>query len=144
MLREKVIGGIECCPRHCGLCSYFHEECEGGQALKRDALKVLRGERARVLSVEEYRAIAEQPAEERVPVWLEWLYMKEPGRYTIPERAYSGYGHTWRCWNVKPAEEQRKAEKWEERPLSSPAAPVPPSPEGEGMGERGNGREGAA
>ena len=64
----------------------------------------------RVLSLEEYRAIAERPLEERVPVWLEWR--GGSGRWTIPERAYQGYGVNWRCWTGKPSNEQRRAETW--------------------------------
>ena len=64
----------------------------------------------RVLSLEEYRAIAERPLEERVPVWLEWRGGR--GRWAIPERAYQGYGVNWHCWTGKPSNEQRRAETW--------------------------------
>lgn len=75
------------------------------------AAEELREQGPRVLSCEEYKAIAERPMEERVPVWLEWR--GGSGRWTIPERAYQGYGVNWRCWTGKPSDAQREAEAWE-------------------------------
>lgn len=75
-----------------------------------EAANMMQERKACLLSLEEYRAIAERPLEERVPVWLEWR--GGSGRWAIPERAYQGYGVNWRCWTWKPSNEQRRAETW--------------------------------
>lgn len=112
----KVIEALECCSigdndGNCWDCPYVAEPlC--GETLKRDILALLDGQAPRLLSLDEYRDIAERPAEARVPVWLEWR--DKPGRWTIPERAYTGYGTAWRCWTERPTDEQRQAVKWDE------------------------------
>lgn len=77
------------------------------------AARELKAQEPRVMTLDEYRAIAERPLEERVPVWLEWRCVGH-SRWTIPERAYQGYGDTWRCWTDKPGEAERKAIPWTE------------------------------
>lgn len=113
---EKVIKGLECCtiPGNCGTCQWYpSEDAEEGciRTLMKATLKLLKVQEPRVMTLDEYRAIAEKPAEERVPVWLEWR--GGSGRWTIPERAYQGYGVNWRCWTGKPGEDEREAVKWE-------------------------------
>lgn len=81
-------------------------------AMIEDIRALLKAQEARLLSLEEYRAIAEQPMEERVPVWLEWRWAGQ-SQWTTPEPAYQGYGDAWRCWTGKPSDEQRKMEAWE-------------------------------
>lgn len=126
--REKVIKGLECCLpmttrkglADCKQCPYDRKiTLEGGVTecchdLMADALALLKEQEPvepRVMTLEEYRAIAERPLEERVPVWLEWRGGR--GRWTIPERAYQGYGVNWRCWTSSHDEKTREAVKWE-------------------------------
>lgn len=78
-----------------------------------EAANMIQEREARLLSLKEYRAIAERPLEERVPVWLEWR--GGSGRWTIPERAYQGYGVNWRCWTGKPSEKEREAQDGHDR-----------------------------
>lgn len=109
--REKVIEALECCSigdndGNCWDCPYLEDPlCT--ETLKREILDLLKGQAPRLLSLHEYRAIAERPAGERVAVWLEWR--DGSGRWTIPERAYHGYGEDWRCWTDRPTDEQREA-----------------------------------
>lgn len=84
----------------CGYVNY----CEENGRPEWCPLKALE---SRVMTLDEYKAIAERPLEERVPVWLEWR--GGSGRWTIPERAYQGYGVNWRCWTGKPSAEEREA-----------------------------------
>ena len=73
-----------------------------------DALKA---QEPRVLTLDEYRAIAELPRSERVPVWIEW---RDSGYgWAIPQRAYEGYGVTWRAWTDRMTDEMREARAWE-------------------------------
>ena len=112
--REKMIEALECCSigddgGNCWDCPYLDDPlCT--ETLKREILDLLKGRTPRPLSLEEYRSIAEKPAVERKLVWLEWH--DRPGRWTIPERAYEGYGVAWRCWLEKPNDAQREAEPW--------------------------------
>lgn len=112
--REKVIKGLECCTfilgkRKCDKCPYAKgPDC---YSLMPDAKALLKMQEQRVMTLDEYKAIAERPVEGRVPVWLEWR--GGSGRWAIPERAYQGYGVNWRCWTGKPGEEEREAVKWE-------------------------------
>lgn len=75
-----------------------------------EAANMIQEREACLLSLADYKAISEWPVEGRVPVWLEWR--GGSGRWTIPERAYQGYGVNWRCWTGKPSNEQRRAETW--------------------------------
>ena len=117
--KEKVLQALEHCDLcsdmpNCPGCAYLREpDCM--EHLKQDITALLRHEvsaqEPRVLTLDEYRAIAEKPAEERVPVWLEWR--GGSGRWTIPERAYAVYGESWRCWTGEPSKEQMEATPWE-------------------------------
>lgn len=64
----------------------------------------------RVLGLEEYRAIAEKPRNDREPVWEDWR--NAGGCWKVPQRGYEGYGTAWRCWTDRPTGEQRKKAKW--------------------------------
>lgn len=76
-----------------------------------DIAALLKAQEPRVMTLDEYRTIAEKRAEERVPVWLEWR--GGSGRWTIPERAYAVYGVSWRCWTSRPDEKRRAETPWE-------------------------------
>lgn len=65
----------------------------------------------RVLTLEEYKAEAEKKREYRVPIWEEWITEKQ-GKWKIPQRAYEGYGTSWRVWTFKPSESQRSETPW--------------------------------
>lgn len=66
--------------------------------------------KARLMTLEEYKAMAELPTYERDPVWEEWRSMDS--RWVIPAQGYNGYGTSWRCWTSRPTDEQRAAEAW--------------------------------
>lgn len=150
-LREKVIGGILCCPKHCAACPYLHEDCEGGQALKRDVLKVLRGERARVLSVEKARESTIVYLEEYDRDTVKPALFDQEGLdgycrlLTVDAAVYLeclAYGIMWRCWSAEPTEGQRNETKWEneagasiEATSSVSASGAATFPRGEGYGD---------
>lgn len=108
--REKAIKGLE------ESIAFFRDRVTGDMYDKWlhasvDALALLKAQMPRVMTLKEYRAIAERPVEKRVPVWMEWR--GGSGRWTIPARAYMLYEVTWRCWTGKPSEKEREAAKWE-------------------------------
>ena len=76
-----------------------------------DAIALLKAQEPRVMSLAEYKALAEKPKEERDPVWEEWPRLEST--WAIPNQAYGGYGTSWRCWTSRPTDEQREAVKWE-------------------------------
>jgi len=65
---------------------------------------------ARLMTLEEYKVLAELPPDERVPVWEEWR--RHDSKWAMPGPAYNGYGMWWRCWTSRPTEAQRAAEAW--------------------------------
>lgn len=75
-----------------------------------EVIEFLKAQEPRVLSLAEYKAIAEKPRKYRDPVWEEWRYIK--GGWKIPQRAYCGYGTDWRCWTSRPTDAQREAIPW--------------------------------
>ena len=120
--REKVIEALEACVlkdpddsrdcKHCPRCNYgafITNSCING--VMADALVLLKAQEPRVLTLDEYKALAEKPKEERDPVWEEWHGLRST--WAIPNQAYGGYGTSWRCWTSRPTEEQMKAVKWE-------------------------------
>lgn len=122
--REKVIKGLECCVDEIGIshagCPYYtdgNKNCEGSEPfptpLLRDALELLKAQEPRVLTLDEYKAMAEKPRNEKPPVWEE-LRDSDSSEWgwALPQQAYDGYGIVWRAWTYKPTEEQREAVKW--------------------------------
>ena len=112
--REKVIKGLECCSHEdigdCNNCPYNINDMHCDINMMRDVLELLKAQELRVMTLDEYRAIAELPRSERVPVWIEW----RDGGYgwAIPQRAYEGYGATWRAWTDGPTDEMSEATAW--------------------------------
>ena len=114
--REKVIKGLECCKEtgwtSCHTCPYYRGDIDACiPKIKSDALALLKAQEPQVLTLEEYKALAEKPKEERDPVWEEWTGLKST--WAIPNQAYGGYGTSWRCWTSRPTDAQRQAVKWE-------------------------------
>lgn len=104
MTREEVINGLqEVIDYEIIVYLYRTEAIEC-------AIEMLKAQEPRVLTLDEYKAIAESKKDERVPVWEEWRYTK--GGWKIPEKAYCGYGEDWRAWTDRPTEEQREATPW--------------------------------
>jgi len=143
--REKVIKGLECCilsDEECECldeCPYHDDcwetDCELGYILKKDALKLLKEQEPRVLTLEE--VIKHYSLPPVVLDDLEWqedylqdikpLYFDFPTKdsFAVHWRGYqqvrqyledwkASYGQTWRCWTAKPTNEQREALKWDE------------------------------
>lgn len=128
--REKVIKGLEQCVGYedadneysCIYDGDTNPNCPyagtGGNGVScmtkmmRDALALLKAQEPRVLTLAEYKALAEKPKEERDPVWEEWPGLKNT--WAIPNQAYGGYGTSWRCWTSRPTDEQREATSWNE------------------------------
>lgn len=121
MTRKDVIKGLECClgdtrsylPNLCTICpyarnSYATHDCS--KRLREDSIALLKEQEPRVMTPEEYKALAEKPKEERDPVWEEWPGLEST--WEIPNQAYGGYGTSWRCWTSRPTDEQREAIPW--------------------------------
>jgi len=106
MDREKVIKGLERFIRD------FKPFCGNKADWQRveDTLALLKAQEPRVMTLEEYKALAEKPKKERDPVWEEWSDMEST--WAIPNQAYGGYGTSWRCWTSRPTDEQREKEPW--------------------------------
>lgn len=128
---EKVIKGIECCLRRDELncienCPYYTVEGHNAHGcwipLNRDALALLKAQQPRVLTVDDVAAWVRQKPLDREPIYVEvkdllgaWgAWMVDEIASYLPETDLSGelYGKTWRCWSVRPTDEQRKAVKW--------------------------------
>lgn len=135
--REKVIRGLELCAydpdpgqelkeiRSCLECPYYRAGCS--PQLIRDALALLKGQEARVLTLEEIRSGTVEVAwlecsdkeEVRAGLWFKRINEGEDEGIIIHVLdGFEGlrtevYGKTWRCWTARPTEEQRKAVKWE-------------------------------
>lgn len=104
---EKVIQGIDMCLHRfcCGAdCPYYSEGCM--EQLREDALVLLKEQEPRVLTWEE--------AEKAEVCWLEQRgyepYATDDADTWNPEI----YGKVYRCWSLKPTDEQRKAIKWDD------------------------------
>ena len=98
----------------CGICPYFNGDAEYSISC-RDMLldglyELLEEQEPRLLTLEEYRARAEMPLDERDPVWEEWRRLDS--RWAMPNPGYAFYGTLWRCWTSRPTEAQRLAEAW--------------------------------
>ena len=127
---EKVVKGLECCQGgSCDLCSYdniTYGSCR--HSLEDDALTLLKAQQPHVLTLEEvedaldtivwvdrpqvenssddYALISEYSRQLRF-VGLKFID-EGYGRFT-----YEQYGKTWRCWDKRPYDEERKAVKWD-------------------------------
>lgn len=119
--REKVLKGLECCLvfdedwlYHCDECPYRATEderkvidwCCHLEELRKDALELLKEQEPRVLTLEE--------AKKAEVCWLEQRgyepYATDDADTWNPEI----YGKAYRCWSLKPTDEQRKAVKWDD------------------------------
>ena len=124
-MREKVVKGLECCILHdpddkprCESCPY-DGACQN--RLKRDALKLLKAQEPRVLTLEEVKTAEVVFLEFQNVITIRivdtWfgngdgdirLVGMDGARYM----AKDAYNDSWRCWTAKPTEEQRKAAEW--------------------------------
>ena len=147
--REKVIKALACKadyvePQNCTGCPYHNADwnCCDQAKIYIDAIVLLRGPDARVLTLEECRnperiVVVERKAlnlgpdyqlEESTQIKKWAVYIgkswddseKEWTQFACfrCETDYiqfptDGYGRTWRCWSALPTEEQRKGVKWE-------------------------------
>lgn len=115
-LLEKVVKGLECHflidMEPCVKCPYYKKngDINCTDIMAKDALELLKAREPRVLTLDEYRAIAEKPRSMREPVWIEW----RDGGYgwAIPQRAYEVYGVDWLAWTDRPTDEMREATAW--------------------------------
>lgn len=138
--REEVIRGLEVCNqyrffgRDCENCPYCDEEfgvCNIQDMLD-DALTLLKEQKPRVLEYSEIEKhplvwLEDEDKEDVIPAlflqyngWNAEFIRQAPDKYvdTIIRSAKvvsyeKTYGITWRAWTAQPAEEQRKAVKWE-------------------------------
>ena len=117
--REKVIKGLECClgkGQKRGMCEDCPYDTNAGRMkcnlgdMHVDALALLKAQEPRVMTLDEYKALAEKPKEERDPVWEEWHGLRST--WAIPNQAYGGYGTSWRCWTSRPDQATREATPW--------------------------------
>lgn len=133
--REKVIKGLE----HCSNKSFCNDSCPYSSILRdpnfgidecmtqlaHDALELLKGQEARVMTLDEVKAFDWDYCyleEERLPGKE---YRIICGNYALScitwpcvasiriQHGDNNYGKKWRCWTYRPTEEQRKAVKWE-------------------------------
>lgn len=127
----KVIKGIEHCLmpgiEGCKGCPYYNSDlCFGTDLVMRDALELLKAQEPRVLSLAELLL-----TESGTPLFIEERgnTVENAFGYNIYMGCHDGYwcdflddlwyqrekyGFYWRCWNIKPTEEQRKAVMWDE------------------------------
>jgi len=134
--REKVIKGLTCCSQRC--CTNDEYQCPYNvkddatatcmDLLSRDALELLKAQGPRVLTLDELRALPDEPQvplvmEERVPIgtWdggsvVKWCgslfiqeeYVNDGTLYTNPKT----YGKFWRVWTAWPHKAKREATPW--------------------------------
>lgn len=137
---EKVLKGLEAHATASGCiknCPYWAiEKLDCSQELAADALSLLKAQQPRVLTIEE---VAGRIALEQIkPIYLEYGPMSRyEGKIIeiIPHNVYftemctfewidennltdgvfiDEMNTVWRCWNVRPTDEQRKAAKWDD------------------------------
>lgn len=130
---EKVEKGIECCtndvddPYACQECPYLgHKPTRDGciKLMLLDALDLLKEQEPRVMPPYEARAEYEIVWLDRKNISCEVAILQRiacsmyefsiMGTDEMPRLLESQYGKTWRCWTSRPADEQRKAVKWDE------------------------------
>lgn len=122
--RETVIKGLECCgAAHLCVgrkCPYY-DRYDCIYELARDALALLKGQEPKVLTLEE-ACIESDVWYETITGVCRWGALcydvhKDLALYVsngIVGVNPSTYGKTWRCWDKRPTEEERKAVKWDE------------------------------
>lgn len=131
---EKVIKALECCTKpivirceeRCEDCPYKTEsdDLDCVEQTQKDALELLKEQEPRVIDISEiYTAKKldvwlEDKSENTVhPLMLIETEMTNKSQtaffYPMLVRPIKAYGKTWRCWNTRPIDEQRKAVKWE-------------------------------
>lgn len=131
--KEKVIKGLECCKipfTKCynGGCPYF--ENDGCKArLKGDALALLKAQAQEpmVLTLAELEHVEIAYAEDKdktdiIPVLIKGRrfdrfamvkgHLGDGTSYVFHPSIYD-YGKHWRCWTLRPTDEQREVVKWE-------------------------------
>lgn len=113
---DDTIKAVQCCTQIKPDCANCPEQGPGfgiacRQDVKESVLLWLKEKAPKLLSLDEYKAIAERPLSQREPIWLEWR--NGDGRWAIPQRAYGGgYGRGWVAWTGKPTDEQMEAATW--------------------------------
>ena len=120
---EKVIKGLQCHsePKEsldecfCELCPY--DECTCGLDVPDDALKLLKAQRPRVMTPEDFENNPMVDENGKLPAWVEYkryngVLRSEDGWGTINRNWVNGYRDR-RFWTARPTEEQRKAVKWD-------------------------------
>ena len=124
MDRNKVIKGLECCVGNtgCPMCPYYSACDNDLMDLLADALALLKEQEPRVLTLEEVLGGDE--------CWVEYInggcgycdcYLDDDAKSIVINRTLrkdfnvspNGYGKVWRCWNVRPTEEQREETPWQ-------------------------------
>lgn len=107
--REKVIRGLAICstPICRTDCPYDNGKVSGCiVTLMKDALELLKGQEARVMTKDEANGAE-----------VTWLEVRGNEPYaTLYANTFKpeSYGKYYRCWNYKPTDEQRKAVKWDD------------------------------
>jgi len=119
---EKVIKGIEAClqetPECCKACPY-HVFYPNGCIIERnrDALEMLKEREPRVLTWEEFREMKEPLDGESI--CYEIMQGNGAVLKTMLVKTFSTcehlYNKAFRVWTARPTDEQRKAEKWDEK-----------------------------
>ena len=129
--REMVLKGLRCLSnpfdeeRDCDNCSY--DFCSCVLDVTADALELLKEQEPRVLALSEINKNSFVWYENKTysklfpalvaycqSITLHYFIVEDilfdVGTY-MPENVH--YGKSWRCWNYKPTDEQRKAVKWD-------------------------------
>lgn len=131
--REKTLRGLESCLGFCheGFCPKecpYLSDARCFEAIKRDALALLKEQEARVLTKSEATSYPEKQnafdESDKPPLYVEY---KTPQGYFVKwvsvDNVYlwmndfelnMDYGKEFRFWTSRPTEEQRKAVKWVE------------------------------
>ena len=130
MDRDKVMKGLQTCSNPnapCDGCPYFAElNCT--EILCRDALALLKEQEPRVLTLEEVKAakgsdmfleISGYPDPDTKP-YITAATLDGVGKAGVSFYCnvfefdtYNKLSFGWRCWNVRPTEEQRGATPWQ-------------------------------
>lgn len=118
--REKVMWSLARCscgvPDACSDCYYDNYPpriCV--QHLTSDALALLKAQKPRVMTLEEYKAWMDIPFCERDPILLEMKSRRgtETWWTNTAEFSIENYGKTERCWTSRPDEKVRQETPWE-------------------------------
>ena len=134
MDRNKVVKGLEICSRVQDNeicpddCPYRKDICYGTAGLMADALALLKEQEPRVLTLEEVKAakgtdlfleISGYPDPDTKP-YITAATLDGVGKAGVSFYCnvfefdtYNKSSYGWRCWNVRPTEEQRGATPWQ-------------------------------